>query len=188
VHDGLQIVIRSSAVQKLLDLSKAIASCNETPEARLWALCYAHVRRAVANPQHFGPATVLPGLDTERFRTFRHQRRIIRAAYRLLIRAIPAPEVLSEKDSATRADLIWALIDGVIASPGELAHLDAETVSSQVADAALQSLGCPHGIVSTASAAAARLLARLQYSANPAKQGQSKLFASHRPGCRFTRS
>ncbi len=124
-----------------LALAESLLADRELPaERRLWELCRADVELLCAGPHNLGALYLLPEVRAERFAAFRSARGELRRAYAALLAATAVGAALPPGELALRADLLFALIEGVILAPRDRAGSD---FASATADAALRLVGCP---------------------------------------------
>ena len=93
-----------------------------------------------AGPHNLGALYLLPEVAPERFAAFRDARAALKSAYASLLAATAAGAALAPADLALRADLLFALIEGLI-----LANRSTPVFAAAAADAALRVAGVPEG-------------------------------------------
>ncbi|MFI0896519.1 TetR/AcrR family transcriptional regulator [Streptomyces sp. NPDC020983] len=126
-----------------LALARSLLADRERPaERRLWELCRADVELLCAGPHNLGALYLLPEVRAERFAAFRSARGELREAYAALLAATAVGAALPPGEPALRADLLFALIEGVILAPRDRTGAD---FASATADAALRIAGCVPG-------------------------------------------
>jgi AcrR family transcriptional regulator len=138
--EELLAALLEGTVAPSLALAQRLLADRERPAGRrLWELCRADVELLRAGPHNLGALYLLPEVRAERFAAFRSARGELRRAYAALLAATPAGAALPPEDLALRADLLFALIEGVILAPRDRAGPD---FASATADAALRLAGC----------------------------------------------
>ncbi|NUS13882.1 MAG: TetR/AcrR family transcriptional regulator, partial [Streptomyces sp.] len=116
--EDLLAELLEGTVTPSLALAQALLADRARPaERRLWELCRADVELLCAGPFNLGALYLLPELRAERFAAFRSARGELRAAYGGLLAATEVGAALSARELALRADLLFALIEGVILAP-----------------------------------------------------------------------
>jgi AcrR family transcriptional regulator len=144
-----------------LDAAAALAAGGEPPEACLWALAAFDVRLLCSGRWNTGALYLMPELRSPRFAAFHGQRQRLRAAYADLVAAGSADGAFACPDVATSADLVFGLVECVVATRARRGHLDAEQFAPVVADACLRLLAVPARRASSARRRGERLLAHL---------------------------
>jgi AcrR family transcriptional regulator len=127
-----------------LELARALLADRGRPaEARLWDLCRFDAELLCAGPHNLGALYLLPEVAAERFSGFRRARAELRTAYARLLAATAPGAALPAPERASRADLIFGLIEGVIlvhrSDPGR----PVPAFAAAAADAALRIAGVP---------------------------------------------
>jgi AcrR family transcriptional regulator len=120
-----------------LALARALLADTARPaEARLWELCRSDADLLCAGPYNLGALYLLPEVAAPRFAGFHEARAALKSAYAALLGATAPCAGLPAPDLALRADLLFALIEGLI-----LANRSTPAFASAAADAALRVAG-----------------------------------------------
>ncbi|PTL72309.1 TetR family transcriptional regulator [Rathayibacter caricis DSM 15933] len=141
-------------VQPSLDAAAQLLARDESPAARLWALCVSDVRLLSAGEHNVGALYLLPELGDERFAAFRERRSELETAYRTLVAACGAEDV------EVGAALVLALVENVILQRRR-PEIDLERHGEAVALAALRVLDLDRAAVAEALATGPAVLAHL---------------------------
>jgi len=137
--DDLLADLLEGTVTPSLRLARRLVADTARPaEARLWELCRSDAELLCAGPYNLGALYLLPEVAAPRFAGFHHARAQLKGAYtRLLADTAPCAE-LPAAALALRADLLFALIEGLI-----LADRSSPAFTAAAADAALRIAGVP---------------------------------------------
>lgn len=138
-EDLLAELLEGTVTPSLALAHALLADASRPAEQRLWELCRADVALLCAGPYNLGALYLLPEVRSERFAPFRAARDELRAAYGALLAATAAGGALGPQELGLRADLLFALIEGVILTPRT--H-PAPAFAAATADAALRLTGC----------------------------------------------
>ncbi|WUH94449.1 TetR/AcrR family transcriptional regulator [Streptomyces sp. NBC_00433] len=137
--EDLLAELLEGTVTPSLALARALLADRSRPaERRLWELARADVELLCAGPHNLGALYLLPEVRAARFAPFRAARADLKSAYAALLAATSAGAALPPDELAVRADLLFALIEGVILIP----RPPAPTLASATADAALRVAAC----------------------------------------------
>ncbi|MEE4544562.1 TetR/AcrR family transcriptional regulator [Streptomyces sp. V4-01] len=137
--EDLLAELLDGTVSPSLGLARALVADTARPaEARLWELCRSDAELLCTGPHNLGTLYLLPEVAAPRFAPFREARAALKSAYTTLLSATAPGSALAPADLALRADLLFALIEGLI-----LANRSTPAFASAAADAALRIAGVP---------------------------------------------
>ncbi|WP_069466239.1 TetR/AcrR family transcriptional regulator [Actinacidiphila rubida] len=122
-----------------LRLARSLAADEGRPAgARLWELCRSDAELLCSGPHNLGALYLLPEVAAPRFAGFHRARAELKDAYARLLAATAPCAGLAADALALRADLLFALIEGLI-----LANRSSPDFTAAAADAALRIAGVP---------------------------------------------
>jgi AcrR family transcriptional regulator len=128
-----------STVSPSLALARTLVADVARPaEHRLWELARSDAELLCSGPHNLGALYLLPEVAAPRFAPFREARAALESAYTELLSATAPGAALEPPDLALRADLLFALIEGLI-----LANRSTPVFAAAAADAALRVAGVP---------------------------------------------
>ncbi|WP_329182621.1 TetR/AcrR family transcriptional regulator [Streptomyces sp. NBC_01477] len=140
--EDLLAELLEGTVTPSLALARALLADGSRPaERRLWELCRSDVELLCAGPYNLGALYLLPEVGAERFAPFRDARADLKSAYAALLAATEAGAALSPAELSLRADLLFALIEGVILVHRSGPDRPAPLFAAATADAALRLAG-----------------------------------------------
>lgn len=122
---------------------RLLAQTGRPAEARLWELCRSDAELLCAGPHNLGALYLLPEVAAPRFAPFREARADLKAAYAALLAGTAPCASLSPADLALRADLLFALVEGLILARRTTPARPAPAFTAAAADAALRIAGVP---------------------------------------------
>jgi AcrR family transcriptional regulator len=149
-------------VRPSLDTARRLTAAEGSPEARLWALCRSDVELLCTGPHNLGALYLSPEVDDPRCEAFRRMRSELKDAYRGLLAATAPGSCLDDVERGLRADLLFALVEGVILARREKPGQDLERFPDTAADSALRLAGCPDHTLPPIRRDATRLLRALE--------------------------
>jgi AcrR family transcriptional regulator len=123
--------------------ARLLATVEEVPGARLWALARFNTELLLGGLSNLGALYQLPEVRGERFAEFRETRCHLGTAYRELITPL---QPLPEAELRLRSELVLGLVEGSAAVARECSEQDAVEVPAAAADAAVRlafDQGCP---------------------------------------------
>ena len=141
-EDLLADLLEGTVTPSLTLARRLLADDSRPAAARLWELCRSDAELLCAGPHNLGALYLLPEVGAPRFKGFHEARADLKAAYTSLLAATtPLPPT----ELALRADLLFALIEGLI-----LANRSSPSFAAAAADAALRIAGIPEAQLPTA--------------------------------------
>ena len=137
-EDLLAELLEGTVTPSLALARTLLADTGRPAEARLWELCRSDAELLCAGPYNLGALYLLPEVASPRFAGFHEARAALKSAYATLLSGTAPCVGLPAADLALRADLLFALIEGLI-----LANRSTPAFASAAADAALRVAGVP---------------------------------------------
>jgi AcrR family transcriptional regulator len=137
-EDLLAELLHGTVAPSLTVAEALVAQTGRPAEERLWELCRSDAELLCSGPYNLGALYLLPEVAEPRFAEFRRARAALKDAYGALLGATSAAASLSPAELALRADLLFALVEGLI-----LANRSTPAFASAAADAALRIAGVP---------------------------------------------
>jgi AcrR family transcriptional regulator len=143
-------VLLEQTVRHALTVAARLRKAAISPEAKLWALCYADVRVLLDDPHNVGALFLLPEVTGEHFAGVRGHRDQLWGAYRDLIAR--TGRRTGTEELTTR--LVCGLVESVIQSRPPEGERDVDAVAVGVAEGVLRLLGCQTAEITAARSAA----------------------------------
>ncbi len=121
-----------------MGLHARLAEMNLEPEVKLYLLSRGDVSNILAGAHNLGALTLLPEVRTGEFASFWEKRSQVRDAYRVLIEAGIASNVLDDLELDLATDLVFGLIESTITWFDRSSMRGREEVAEATASAALR--------------------------------------------------
>lgn len=164
--DQLLTELLCRTVEPSLALAAALDRTGADAPARLHALATFDVRLLCSGPWNLGALYLLPEVRGPRFATFWADRGLLRKAYtRTVLDGGRAGRFATAEP--TTADLVFALVESVIATRSEGRHADLEGLRRSIPDACLRLLSVPPEEIERAGRTSGALLRDLDPSSQP---------------------
>ncbi|WNI19534.1 TetR/AcrR family transcriptional regulator [Actinacidiphila sp. ITFR-21] len=140
--EDLLAELLDGTVTPSLDLARVLIADDTRPaELRLWELCRSDAELLCAGPHNLGALYLLPEVASPRFAGFHRARTALKAAYADLLSATAPGAALTPADLALRADLLFALVEGLILVHRATPSRPVPVTAAAAADAALRIAG-----------------------------------------------
>jgi AcrR family transcriptional regulator len=140
--EDLLAELLEGTVTPSLTLARALVAETARPaESRLRELCRSDAELLCGGPHNLGALYLLPEVAAPRFAAFHEARAALKDAYTTLLAATAPCAGLPAPGLALRADLLFALIEGLILANRSTPARPVRTFASAAADAALRIAG-----------------------------------------------
>ncbi len=144
-EDLLAALLEGTVTPSLRLARRLLADTARPAEVRLWELCRSDAELLCAGPYNLGGLYLLPEVAAPRFAAFHEARAALKSAYASLLSGTAPCRALPPAGLALRADLLFALIEGLIlahrAPAPAAAQPSAGAFAAAAADAALRVAG-----------------------------------------------
>ncbi|WP_285487488.1 TetR/AcrR family transcriptional regulator [Amycolatopsis taiwanensis] len=134
--EDILCALLAETVRPSLAVARRLLPSRVAAGARLWALAYSDIRLLGTARHNLGALYLLPEIAAPGLATFRAERAELKSAYRALIEQVP-----DEVPAATRADLVFGLVESVTVVRRDEPRLDIDAYARHGADAVLRVAG-----------------------------------------------
>jgi AcrR family transcriptional regulator len=142
-EDLLAELLEGTVTPSLTLARRLLADRSRPAEARLWDLCRFDAELLCAGPHNLGGLYLLPEVSAPRFAGFHEARTALKSAYTELLAATAPCAPLLPSGLALRADLLFALVEGLILVHRTSPARPVPAFACAAADAALRLAGVP---------------------------------------------